>query len=77
MLKGQGNLPQGEKIMRYELDKTAWGYGVVKIVNGKKWYISKVHRDGTYDFTGDYTYAKRWSKKIAEKHLEIAEGSEG
>ena len=60
--------------MAFELDRTAWGFGVVKTEDGKRWYISKVHKDGTYDFTGDYSIAKRWSKETAEKHLAILKG---
>ena len=54
------------------LKSNAWGYAVARFENGKDYYISKVHRDGTYDFTGDYTLAKRWkNEEIAEKHLKI------
>lgn len=61
--------------MAFELDRTAWGFGVVKIEDGKRWYISKVHKDGTYDFTGDYSIAKRWkNREIAVKHLAILKG---
>ena len=62
--------------MIINLELNAWGYAVVKLENGKDYYISKVHRDGTYDFTGDYTIAKRWkNKEIAEKHLKILKRS--
>lgn len=74
MLKGQGNLPQGGIKMAYFLDKSAWGYGVSKVGDGKKCYVYQVHRNGTYEFTNDYTLAKRWSKKTALKHMEILEG---
>ncbi len=57
-------------MIKYELDKTVWGFGIARIENnGKRWYISKAHRDGTYSWNGDYTYAKRWSKATAIKHL--------
>ena len=61
--------------MIISIELNAWGYGVYKIVNNKKWYISKVHKDGTYDFTGDYSIAKRWkNRETAEKHLAILKG---
>lgn len=34
-------------------------------------YVSKAKRDGTYEFTTDYTYAKTYSLKTATKHLNI------
>ena len=60
--------------MAYFLDKSAWGFGVSKVGDGKKCYVYQVHRNGTYEFTNDYTLAKRWSKKTALKHMEILEG---
>ena len=62
--------------MIFFIELDAWGYAVAKHENGNDYYISKVHRDGTYDFTDDYTLAKRWkNEEIAEKHLKILKRS--
>ena len=57
----------------YSLDKTCWGYMIHKNDPRYKFglYVSKVKRDGTYEFTTDYTYAKTYSLKTATKHLNI------
>ena len=39
-------------------------------------YVSKVHRDGSYSFTLDFTYAKSMSEKTALKHVKILESKE-
>ena len=60
----------------YSLEKLVWGY-CIKAPNphGKYYiYVSKVHRNGKYEFTTDYTYAKFMSRKTAEKHLSILNG---
>lgn len=32
-------------------------------------YVSVVHKDGSYSFTLDFTYAKSMTKKTALKHM--------
>ena len=58
---------------KYSLDKTCWGWQI-KTPNPKGkffLYLSKVHRNGTYSFSTDYTYAKNMTLKTAKKHLAI------
>jgi hypothetical protein len=59
----------------YELKKTCWGWMIHKNDPRHRFgtYLSKVKRDGSYEFVTDYTYAKRFSEKTAKKHLEILE----
>lgn len=59
------------KYTGWEIEKLVWGY-LLKAPNpkGKYFlYVSKVHRDGTYSYTTDYTYAKYMTLKTAKKHL--------
>ncbi len=54
----------------YELIPTYRGYEIRKL-NGKFWlYISKIY-NGKYEWVTDYTYAKHFSLKTAQKHIEI------
>ena len=51
-----------------EIIPTHRGYEIRK-QNGKFWlYVSKVY-GGKYDWVTDYTYAKHFSLKTAEKHV--------
>lgn len=59
--------------MIYSITKTCWGYMIRKNDPDYKYglYVCTVKRDGTYEFTTDYTYAKTFSLKTATKHLNI------
>ena len=55
--------------MDYELVKTFMGYEIRK-PDGKFFlYVKKVYK-GKYTWCSDYTYAKKFSLKIAKKHIE-------
>lgn len=65
--------------MIYYLSCSAWGYAVcvADYDNEKKLYIQTVHKDGSYDFTADYSLAKRWKNcDTARKHLENLKNSD-
>lgn len=55
-----------------ELVKTWQGYEIQGTdVNGKHWYVSKVRKDGTYEWVSDFLYARHFkSESIAQKHLD-------
>lgn len=54
--------------MGYEIIPTHQGYEIRK-PNGKFWlYISKVY-NGEYTWVTDYTYAKNFGLKTAQKHV--------
>ena len=65
-----------EMKIKYETYRTATGWHIrtrdTRYTEREAWlYVSKVHRDGTYSFMMDYTYAKDFSEKTAKKHLAI------
>lgn len=56
--------------MEYELIPTFRGYEIRK-PDGKFYlYVSKVC-NGKYTWVSDYTYAKHFSLKVAQKHIDI------
>lgn len=61
--------------MQYELEYSFGAYIIHEINPKHKYgcYVSKVHRNGQYSFTLDYTYAKSMTKKTALKHIAILE----
>lgn len=62
-----------------EAYKTAFGWHIKKQDprNTSRWlYVSATHKDGTYDFSTDHTYAKSFGEKTAKKHLAILKGQE-
>lgn len=64
--------------MLYYLSCGAWGYAVCVADdnNDKILYVRTVHKDGSYDFTADYSLAKRWkNRETARKHLENLKNS--
>ena len=58
---------------KWEIAKNAWGYYLYTTTTDNRYnvYVSKVHRDNTYDFSLDHLYAKSMSLKTATKHLAI------
>lgn len=56
--------------MEYEILETHQGYEIRK-PNGKFWlYLFKVY-NGKYEWVTDYTHAKHFSLKTAQRHVEI------
>ena len=56
--------------MMYEIIPTFNGYEIRKQNGNFYLYASKVYK-GKYMWTTDHTYAKKFSLKNAEKHIEI------
>jgi hypothetical protein len=63
--------------MKYQIENNFGKYIIHKTgddVPGKYGlYLSKIKKDGSYEWVYDYTYAKRMTLKTAEKHLKILE----
>lgn len=55
--------------MEYELIPTFRGYEIRKLDGKFYLYVSKVY-NGKYTWVRDYTYAKHFSLKTAQKHVE-------
>lgn len=59
-----------------EAYRTAFGWHIRRQDprhQGRWLYISATHKDGTYDYSTDYLYAKSFGERTARKHLEILE----
>ena len=54
------------------IEKNWQGYYLVGTdESGRHWYVSKVRRDGTYEWCSDYLYAKYFkTEQVAQKHLD-------
>ena len=59
--------------MPWEMYKSAFGFRIrTPDPNGKHFlYVSKVKRNGTYEYSTDHTYAKDMTEKTALKHMNI------
>lgn len=61
--------------MKYEIIPTHQGYEIRKPDGKFRLYVSKVY-NGKYSWVTDYTYAKKFSLKTAQKHVEILKATE-
>lgn len=63
-----------------EMIKTFQGYELrkpdLRIGKDHFLYVSKVKKDGTYEWTMDFTYERHFSEMVAKKHMEILNAPE-